>query len=154
MAFKIRNGTTLDIMDIKEINEKCLVENYPFDVYLWHLTNWGNICFVATVNDTIVGYIMCFGPGGNCQDTEQIGHITSIAVLPDHRGQGIATRLMTSALVAMKKNKFHLSQLYVRESNAPAIHIYQDRLKYTSIEKIKNYYTSPVEDALSMERKL
>jgi ribosomal protein S18 acetylase RimI-like enzyme len=91
--YTIRNGEVLDAMDLKEINEKCLAENYTFDIYFQHLNNWGKICFVAVGPGgenakQIVGYVMCFMEAVGKQI---IGHITSIAVLPEHRGKGIAT---------------------------------------------------------------
>lgn len=155
LEFQIRNGTILDAMDLKEINEKCLAENYPFDIYFQHLTNWSDICYVATVGKTIAGYVMCFMEA-ETQTQRTIGHITSIAVLPEYRNNGIATRLMLSVLVAMKKHKFKpdVSQLHVRASNESALHIYQDRFRYAKIKKIDKYYSNPDEDAWMMERKL
>ena len=155
LDYEIRNGTILDAMDLKEINEKCLAENYPFDIYFQHLSNWADICFVATVNKKIAGYVMCFMEV-NAETQKTIGHITSIAVLPEYRNHGIASRLMVSVLVAMKTHKFQpdVSHLHVRVSNEPAIHIYQDRLRYKKIKKIDGYYDNPKEDAWMMERQL
>ena len=90
------------------------------------------------------------------EDKNIIGHITSIAVLDEHRKKGIAIKLMLSALVAMKKHKYKPSvvQLHVRESNKIAIHIYADRLNYKKISKIEKYYSNPVEAAWLMERQI
>ena len=66
--------------------------------YLYHLTSWPNILFVAEAdNKKIVGYVLAKLEDEN-DDTKKKpyneAHITSLSVLRTHRKLGIATKLM------------------------------------------------------------
>lgn len=72
--------------------------------------------------------------------------ILQIAVKTHSQGRGIASQLMT-AVKDWEGDIF----LEVRESNAPAQALYR-RQHFTKIGKRKNYYHSPIEDAVMMKR--
>ncbi|MFH0401617.1 ribosomal protein S18-alanine N-acetyltransferase [Streptococcus sp. A23] len=72
--------------------------------------------------------------------------ILQIAVKADFQRLGIASQLM-AAVMDWEGDIF----LEVRESNAPAQALYR-RQHFTKIGKRKNYYHSPIEDAVVMKR--
>ena len=92
---------------------------------------------VAVDDGIVVGYLAF----------EQIadeGSIVEIAVSPEYRRRGIAKELIQSAL---SDNSLKEIFLEVRESNAPAIGLYES-LGFERIGVRKGYYDKPKEDAL------
>ena len=64
---------------------------------------------------------------------------------PDHRRGGIARNLITSAINSA--DGLHTVFLEVRESNTPAVKLYES-LGFTRIAVRKGYYDHPKEDAV------
>ena len=77
------------------------------------------------------------------------GEILNLAVDPDHRRRGIADLLFASCEAYCREVKMEMLFLEVRESNLPAISLYQKK-GFTLVGKRKNYYRYPREDALVM----
>ncbi len=53
-------------------------------------------------------------------------HIGPVAVLPEHRGQGLGHALLSACLRQCSRRRIQAAELDVDEGNAPAIHTYQD----------------------------
>ncbi len=53
-----------------------------------------------------------------------VGHVTQVCVLPEHRGEGIGEALMAANLQALRRRKFHLLSLTVTEANNRAVELY------------------------------
>lgn len=79
------------------------------------------------------------------------GDITNVAVAKQCQNQGIGG--MLTAELIHRTEEVGVSRLFleVRVSNQPAIHLYQ-KMGFEQNGKRKNYYESPVEDALLMMR--
>ncbi|MBQ6181820.1 MAG: ribosomal protein S18-alanine N-acetyltransferase [Ruminococcus sp.] len=80
------------------------------------------------------------------------GDITSVAVHPDYRRRGLAESLIKEferSLPADTESIF----LEVRESNAPAIALYE-KCGFIRLAVRRNFYDSPRENAVVMEKKL
>lgn len=79
-------------------------------------------------------------------------HINQFAVMPELRRQGLGLQL----LEAIIREAAHLGAaeltLEVRESNAPALRLYE-RAGFFREAVRKNYYTNPVEHAFILVRK-
>lgn len=94
-------------------------------------------CTVAVQDERIVGFLAF----------EQIldeGSIVEVAVHPDYRRQGIARELIESAI---KDNSLKEIYLEVRESNIPAIRLYES-LGFERVGVRKGYYDNPKEDSV------
>jgi ribosomal-protein-alanine N-acetyltransferase len=78
-------------------------------------------------------------------------HINSIAVDPELRGRGLATRLMHAVLAEAQRRGAHRATLEVRESNTPARRLYE-KLGFSVVAVRANYYTQPEENALILWR--
>lgn len=92
---------------------------------------------VALDEGMVVGYLAF----------EQIldeGSIIEVAVHPDHRRRGIARELIQAVT---NDNSLKEIFLEVRDSNAPAITLYES-LGFARIAVRKGYYKHPKEDAL------
>lgn len=77
--------------------------------------------------------------------------ILDITVLPEKRNQGIGRKLMTDLFSRALEKGVTTTYLEVRQSNAPARHLY-DSIGFQPIGIRKHYYTDPVEDAIAMKR--
>ena len=113
--------------------EKAL--NELFSNTSWHF-------FVATENDTVVGYISFY-----CilDETE----IVNVCVMPELRGKGIGRALTKCAIDFSKENNGSRVMLEVRKSNTPAIKLYES-LGFIPVGVSKNHYKLPTEDAILM----
>lgn len=78
--------------------------------------------------------------------------ITNIATLPNYKRQGLAEKLFSRLFEhAGKENVQHIF-LEVRASNLAARRLYE-KMHFQVISERKNYYQSPVENALIMKWK-
>ena len=78
-------------------------------------------------------------------------HINNVAILPEHRGRGLGTRLMRRVLTEGLRLGAARATLEVRASNVAARNFYEG-LGFRVTAARKNYYTNPVEDALILWR--
>ncbi|MCE4606729.1 MAG: ribosomal protein S18-alanine N-acetyltransferase [Desulfurococcales archaeon] len=148
-----------ELIVAKGINETVLPENYPTFFYYDVYRNWGDVFLVAVCDGRIVGYIM------NRIETKinknslflwktyKVGHVISIAVLPEYRNKGIGSTLLTRAIELMKKN-YGVKKVYleVRVSNEGAIRLY-NKFGFQIEDVIPHYYRDG-EDAYLMEKEL
>ncbi len=143
-----------EIDDVININLKTLPEHYSRNFYVYIHRSYPDLFLVAEVNGRIAGYIMCrieykishIYPGLPIR----MGHVISIAVLPEYRGIGIGTSLMADIMERMKKRGVKEIYLEVRISNYVAIHLYR-KLGFIVIRILKGYYHDG-EDAYLMAR--
>jgi len=77
------------------------------------------------------------------------GHITNIAITPDHRGQHWGEFLMRSMMEKMMAQGMERMTLEVRVSNSLAQSLYK-RLGFASAGIRKGYYADTGEDAMIM----
>ena len=76
-------------------------------------------------------------------------HITTLSIHPNFRNQGLATALITQIIKDCYNNMIKYITLEVRESNTPAIRLYEKFL-FESIGQRKNYYQDNNENAIIM----
>jgi len=83
--------------------------------------------FVALHQPTnsLVGLILC------SRVREDVGHVTQVCLLPEHRGQGIGESLLAYTFEALRKRKFSLLTLTVTEANHRAVDLYR-KLGFTT----------------------
>lgn len=97
-------------------------------------------------DDELVGY------GGLVTVLDE-GDVANIAVRSDRRGGGLGRTLLTALGEEAKRRGVIYLHLEVRESNAPARHLYES-FGFTLDGIRKNYYTKPQENAVLMTKKL
>lgn len=102
--------------------------------------------FTLSEGDVLVGYLMLMNVFTD-------GEILNIAVLPEYRRRGLADKLFDACCEHCRSLSMETLFLEVRESNAPAISLYQKR-GFEQIGRRKNYYRQPKEDALVMRLSL
>lgn len=81
------------------------------------------------------------------------GDITNVSVKKEYQGQGIGAALVSELQNRVKELGIQKIFLEVRKSNAPALALYEKQgFEHMGIRK--NYYSDPVEDAITMCRNL
>ena len=108
------------------------------------LTNPLSYWLVAVEGETVAGYV---GSQTVIDETDMM----NIAVHPDFRRQGIAEALVEDLVAALREKGSHCLTLEVRESNDPAIHLYE-KMGFAQIGLRKNYYRNPRENALILRK--
>ena len=81
------------------------------------------------------------------------GDLANIAVLPEHRRQGLGKAFLSELCARAKERGALKLYLEVRESNEGARALYRSA-DFTEIGKRRNYYVNPREDAVIMEKSL
>jgi ribosomal-protein-alanine N-acetyltransferase len=78
-------------------------------------------------------------------------HINNLAVIPEHRRNGVASALLQRVLAEGALLGARRATLEVRPSNEPARQLYQ-RFGFSVAGVRHGYYTHPIEDALVLWR--
>jgi ribosomal-protein-alanine N-acetyltransferase len=154
-AFKIRQFQPDDINSVVVINQQCLPENYPEQFFLGLHYHAPKAFFVAQVDDSVIGYIMCRierGISGFGRLPTKKGHIVSVAVMHDSRNTGIGTALISAAMKGMQDYGASEVFLEVRKTNEAAIGVYE-KLGFSVKRVLRGYYRDG-EDAYLMAKKL
>jgi len=138
----IRPAKLFDIPEVVRIERASFNEEYPRGVFLAFLENNPNTFLVAEYNGRIIGYVM----GYLRPDLE--GHIMSIAVDPDYRGNGIGSALLTEVIERLINEGARYIGLEVRVSNENAIRLYES-FGFRKIKRVIGYYADG-EDAYYM----
>ena len=156
-VFRVREASAADLARVIMINRRCLPENYTYFFFNSILQNYPRTFLVAEVDGDIAGYIMCRVERGFSKlsklNLTRLGHVISIAVLPEYRRRGIAKALLTRAMKVLKE-EYGCEEVYleVRVSNQPAISLYR-KLGFDVVKISRRYYVDG-EDAYIMARRL
>ena len=149
---KIAHAVTLRRPAIDDLNAVVAIEDASF-ADPWSLNEFASmlqaghtIFLVAEVgqNTGIAGYVIAMS-------VEDQAEILNVAVAPEHRGAGLGGGLLDAALLEVERRGANSVFLEVRVSNASARALYTSR-GFVEISRRKNYYRTPVEDALVMQR--
>lgn len=141
--YLIRGCDRDDVPTVIKINEETLPEHYSDYFYYEILAEFPEAFLVAERGGAVVGYVMARIEYGFSHlkrlGLSRKGHIVSIAVMEQHRGQGIGSLLMAKAQDAMAAKGATESFLEVRVSNSEAITLYQ-KLGYRTSGRLEAYY--------------
>ena len=100
------------------------------------------VCLGAFDGERLIGYVI------NSRYVDA-WHIMNVAVDPDYRGRGIATRLLEQVFESTRDDQRRGYTLEVRVSNDRAISLYE-KLGFERQGIRRGYYTDNREDALIM----
>lgn len=134
--------TEAHIPQMVELEKLCFSMPWTADMIRSELNNPSCLYLAAVDGDTLVGYI-------GVQTVLDEGYINNVAVSPEYRRRGIAAALISLLAEQAQAIGLAFMTLEVRESNAPAIALYE-KLGFTTVGRRKNYYEKPREDAILM----
>lgn len=139
---KIKQISKKDASCVAKIEEECFSTPFSEDDILGYIDNpiWN--FFVAKSGDSVVGYISFTKIIDECQ-------IVNVAVSETARKMGVGTLLIENLLDFCHQNSVNKLFLEVRESNVPAIKLYE-KFGFSVVGVSKNHYSMPTENALLM----
>lgn len=152
MVRKKVEGMVIDDLKESDLPEVVAIETVSFTMpwsealFYNEIHNPGSILKVAKVNGRIAGYICA-------NQVIDEGHILNLAVHPEFREAGIASSLVEYVIRHLRENNCRFIFLEVRISNETAKRMYE-KFDFEVIGTRKNYYLSPIEDAVIMVLKL
>lgn len=138
--------TASDAGALAEIDRGCFKTPWSEKAFLDEAKNDIAVYFVALCDNKCVGY-------GGFWNVCGEGDITNIAVLPEYRRQGIASKLISEMIKKASEFGITCLTLEVRRSNEAAKSLY-NKFGFNVIGERKRYYSDNREDALIMELKL
>lgn len=128
------------VAQIAELEKICFSDPWSENSVASELNNPLSVWMVAEENGIVCGYV---GSQTVLDETDMM----NIAVHPDFRRKGIAAALIAELVRLLKERGSRILRLEVRESNAPAIALYET-MGFTQLGLRKNYYRNPKENAL------
>ena len=128
------------VAQIAELEKICFSDPWSENSVASELNNPLSVWLVAEENGIVCGYV---GSQTVLDETDMM----NIAVHPDFRRKGIAAALIAELVRLLKERGSRILRLEVRESNAPAISLYET-MGFTQLGFRKNYYRNPKENAL------
>jgi ribosomal-protein-alanine acetyltransferase len=145
-AAQIRPMNEADLDAVQEMELRCFADPWSRRMLEAEVARLPARQLLAEQNGAIAGYVFL-------QHVLDEGEITNIAVSPDFRRQGIGGELMRAAIAQAKEWELRCLLLEVRESNRPAIALYE-RFGFLADGKRPGYYRHPKEDAVLMRLEL
>ena len=128
----IETATWRDLKDLFQLEKDCFqLDAWPLLDILGVLTIPQIIRLKAVDQEKLVGFIAV-----DLRRSQQTAWIATLAVLPTYRNSGIGSTLIRIIEEEVDLPKIHLS---VRQSNQPAIQLYQKH-GYQQIDIWKKYY--------------
>ena len=134
----IKEATLGDIAEIVKIENACFSTPWSEESLKESLQNECSHFYLALAEGGTAGYICVQIFSGE-------GYVTNVGVLPGFRRRGIAKALIERAL----ENEMDFLTLEVRESNLPAIQLYE-KLGFERVGVRPRFYREPEENAILM----
>ncbi|MCL1936502.1 MAG: tRNA (adenosine(37)-N6)-threonylcarbamoyltransferase complex dimerization subunit type 1 TsaB [Defluviitaleaceae bacterium] len=132
--------------DVFNILNTCIDDSFSRENLIKDIKSNFTIYLIAKKDKKVIGVCGMWQMTDSCD-------IVNLAVLPEHRGEGTALKLILEIQkIAISKN---ISSVFleVRLSNIVARNLYE-KLDFTKSRIRENYYKNPTEDAIVMMKKL
>ncbi|WP_353859537.1 ribosomal protein S18-alanine N-acetyltransferase [Azospirillum formosense] len=144
----LRQAQPADIPALLAIEERCFAtDRLTRRSFQYLLTKAKATGLVEVHSGAVVGYALVSFHSGT-----SLARLYSFAVDPDHRGRGVAKRLLAAAEQAARSRDCIYLRLEVRRDNAPAIDLYK-KAGYREFGVYTDYYEDHME-ALRLEKRL
>jgi [ribosomal protein S18]-alanine N-acetyltransferase len=136
----IRRLAYSDLPGVIAVERRSFPTPWSLAMFVLELSKPSGICLAATSGDELLGYLVC-------SRYDQVWHLMNVAVAPERRRAGVASRMILRLLEeAGRELPFTLE---VRVSNRRAIAMYES-LGFRSAGVRPRYYQDNGEDALIM----
>jgi [ribosomal protein S18]-alanine N-acetyltransferase len=135
--------TYADLPQVIAIERRAFPTPWSLAMFVLELSKPSGVCLAARRGRRMCGYLVC-----SRYDT--VWHIMNVAVDPDARRTGVATALLGELFERVEDPQARYT-LEVRQSNAPAIALYE-RFGFRAAGMRRRYYQDNGEDAHIMWR--
>ncbi len=154
VVVSVSNMTEHDLLDVVEIEQSCGLSRWGWDAYHTELQDGNqNLMLVARISpaeqkdsQSIAGYVVA-------RLTADELHINNVAVRETYRRDGIGTALISRILQEAERSGAFAAFLEVRAGNLAAQALYES-CGFFVVGRRRNYYSAPLEDALTMSKQL
>jgi [ribosomal protein S18]-alanine N-acetyltransferase len=136
----VRRLAYSDLPSVISIERRSFPSPWSLAMFVLELSKPSGICLAATGGEDLLGYLVC-------SRYDRVWHLMNVAVDPERRRLGIATRLINQ-LFETSGGELPLT-LEVRVSNREAIAMYEG-LGFRSAGVRPRYYQDNGEDAMIM----
>ena len=118
----IRKANGSDFLKVYQFVSNCKpLENYSEHFYKIILRYFGNSCFVAEYNNSIIGFIMGF----ISQTHNKTYFLWQIGVTPKMHGKGIGMKLLKSVEMELMKIGCERIELTIDPKNTPSLKLFE-----------------------------
>ena len=145
MNFEIVPLQSCHIDAVYELEKECFGNPWSREDLAAQPSNENSRFLVAASGDEVCGYIGVYELFESCE-------VANLAVKKEFRRKGIAKALLNEAIEGAKSRKREFITLEVRPSNTAALGLYES-LGFEKAGMRKDFYSSPVEDALILTKK-
>ena len=142
MKLTVTDAREEQLPQIMQIERQCFSVPWTEAMLRAQLSPDSHVFLAAETEEGVVGYV------GMMYVLDE-GYISNVAVRPDMRRRGAADALLGALEARARALRLSFLTLEVRESNAPAIALYEKH-GYRLAGRRKNYYEKPAEDAILM----
>ena len=142
MEYRIVSAEKRHLDALVELEKQCFSIPWTRGQLTAELPDAHHEFLVAEAGEEVLGYV------GMMYVLDE-GYISNVAVAPAFRRKGIASALITALLRRAEELALSFVTLEVRQSNAPAIALYEG-FDFRPVGRRKNYYDAPKEDAILM----
>jgi ribosomal-protein-alanine N-acetyltransferase len=139
----IRRLTYADLPQVIAIERRAFPAPWSLAMFVLELSKPAGICLAAVVDKTVIGYLVC-----SRYDT--VWHVMNVAVDPVLQRKGTGSAMLNHLLREVGDERARYT-LEVRQSNAPAIRLYE-RFGFRAAGLRRRYYQDNGEDAVIMWR--
>src|SRR5262249_13860989 len=136
----VRRLAYSDLPSVISIERRSFPSPWSLAMFVLELSKPSGICLAATDGEELYGYLVC-------SRYDRVWHLMNVAVDPDRRRHGVATRLIDQ-LIETSGSELPMT-LEVRVSNREAIAMYEG-IGFRSAGVRPRYYQDNGEDALIM----
>ena len=142
MDIVIKTATAYDVAEILRIEQACFSTPWTEQGIAESIENENTHLYLALADGVAAGYM-------GVQIFSGEGYVTNVATLPEYRRKGVAKALINRVL----QNEMEFLTLEVRESNEPAISLYES-LGFERVGERSHFYRNPDENALLMTKNI
>jgi ribosomal-protein-alanine N-acetyltransferase len=129
-----------DLPTVLAIERRSFQTPWSLAMFVLELSKPSGICLAAVDDEGLIGYLVC-------SRYADVWHLMNVAISPDRRREGIASRLLERLFEKAGPNARYT--LEVRTSNHTAIAMYE-RFGFRRAGHRRRYYHDNGEDALIM----
>ncbi len=140
----IQRMTEDDLEEVARLEKLCFSDPWSKRSFQGELKHRFSIPLVVKSGTRVIGYTCLW----HIDDQMEIANFT---ISPEFRRKGIGKIMMERVLLEARKRGCFSVMLSVRESNVAALNLYA-KAGFVEVERRKNYYRLPTEDAIIMFR--
>ncbi len=140
MSITLRPLDEADLDEVVAVEAASFVEPWSRSLFTEELVQASRRYLAAVDGGVVCGY-------GGIMLVGEDAHVVTLAVAPNYREQGVASRLMMNLIGLARENGARHLTLEVRESNAAALELY-GKFGFEPAGRRKGYYAT--EDAVVM----